>query len=237
VRDIGESVLLGPAPARDSYLNIDRVVQAALAGGRGCGTSGLRFLSENADFAEALAAKGIAFIGPVPKALRQFGDKSAAKTLAVAAGLPVIPGSGSACRPRGTVHAMVKDIGLPVLLKAAAGGGGKGIRIVRDWAQSGRRHCRRHARRLNAFGDASLLVEKYLPGGRHVEVQILGDGHGKVIHLWERECSLQRRYQKVVEEAPALDPARCDAPTHAGRSRGAWASMSITGRWARWNFW
>jgi 3-methylcrotonyl-CoA carboxylase alpha subunit len=204
VRDIGESVLLGPAPARASYLNIERVVQAALLVGADAVHPGYGFLSENVEFAEALAAKGIAFIGPVPKALRQFGDKSAAKALAVAAGLPVIPGSNCANADPATVHAMVEAIGLPALLKAAAGGGGKGIRIVRDWGSLADDIAGAMREGLNAFGDASLLVEKYLPGGRHVEVQILGDGHGKVIHLWERECSLQRRYQKVVEEAPAL---------------------------------
>lgn len=204
VRDIGESVLLGPAPARDSYLNIDRVVQAALQVGADAVHPGYGFLSENADFAEALAAKGIGFIGPVPQALRQFGDKSVAKTLAVAAGLPVIPGSSCASAEPAVVAAMVKDVGLPVLLKAAAGGGGKGIRIVRDWVSLADDIAGAMREGCNAFGDASLLVEKYIPNGRHVEVQILGDGKGKVIHLWERECSLQRRYQKVVEEAPAL---------------------------------
>ena len=204
VRDIGESVLLGPAPARDSYLNIERVVQAALQVGADAVHPGYGFLSENAAFADSLAARGIAFIGPAAQALRQFGDKSAAKRLAVEAGLPVVPGSATASAEPVYIAAMASEIGLPVLLKAAAGGGGKGIRIVRDAGRLNEAIAGAMREGLNAFGDASVLVEKYLPAGRHVEVQILGDGNGKVIHLWERECSLQRRYQKVVEEAPAL---------------------------------
>ena len=204
VRDIGESVLLGAAPARDSYLHIDRVVQAARQVGADAVHPGYGFLSENAAFARALAEQGIAFIGPAPEALEAFGDKAVAKRLAVRAGLPVIPGSEDASADPEAVVRMVQQIGLPVLLKAAAGGGGKGIRVIHDLASLRDDITAAMREGLNAFGDPSLLVEKYLPDGRHVEVQILGDGKGNVLHLWERECSLQRRHQKVVEEAPAL---------------------------------
>jgi len=204
VREIGESVLLGAAPARDSYLSIERVVAAARAIGADAVHPGYGFLAENADFADALQAAGIAFVGPSAQTLRDFGDKAAAKRLAQAAGVPVIAGSTDASADAARVAAMARDIGLPVLLKAAAGGGGKGIRIVHapELLDEEIAAAMREAR--GAFGDAALLVERYLPRGRHVEVQILGDGRGGVVHLWERECSLQRRHQKVVEEAPAL---------------------------------
>ena len=204
VRDIGESVLIGGPAARDSYLDIDSVVRAAVRLGADAVHPGYGFLSENADFAQALSDQGIAFIGPTPGALRQFGDKAAAKALAASIGLPLIPGSARASDDPAEVAAMVTAIGLPVVLKAAAGGGGKGMRVVHrlDCLDDDIAGAMREGQ--SAFGDARLLVERYLPEGRHVEVQILGDGQGQVIHLWERECSLQRRFQKVVEEAPAL---------------------------------
>ena len=204
VRDIGESVPLGAAPARDSYLSIERVVAAARAVGADAVHPGYGFLAENADFADALQAAGIAFVGPTAQTLRDFGDKAAAKRLAQAAGVPTIPGSPGASADARDVAAMALEIGLPVLLKAAAGGGGKGIRIVHtpELLDEEIGAAMREAR--GAFGDPALLVERYLPRGRHVEVQILGDGHGGAWHLWDRECSLQRRHQKVVEEAPAL---------------------------------
>jgi len=207
VRAIGESRLLGPAPAAESYLSIERVLAAAQAAGADAVHPGYGFLSENAAFAQALQAAGIAFVGPTPQHLRDFGDKAAAKRLAVEAGVPVIPGSDQASADPEAVAAMVRRIGGAVLLKAAAGGGGKGIRIVdegadADHAAEAIAAAMREGR--SAFGDPSLLVERYLPRGRHVEVQIIGDGRGGVRHLWERECSLQRRHQKVVEEAPAL---------------------------------
>ncbi|HSB23477.1 MAG TPA: biotin carboxylase N-terminal domain-containing protein, partial [Burkholderiaceae bacterium] len=204
VRDIGESVRLGPAPARDSYLAIDRVVQAARAVGADAVHPGYGFLAENADFADALQRAGIAFVGPTPQVLRDFGDKAAAKRIAAAAGVPTIPGSPGASADAREVAEMARSLGFPVLLKAAAGGGGKGIRVLHaehDLADAIAAAMREGA---GAFGDPSLLVERYLPHGRHVEVQILGDAQGRVLHLWERECSLQRRHQKVVEEAPAL---------------------------------
>jgi 3-methylcrotonyl-CoA carboxylase alpha subunit len=204
VRDIGESVPLGTAPARDSYLSIERVVAAARAVGADAVHPGYGFLAENANFADALQAAGIAFIGPTAQTLRDFGDKAEAKRLAQAAGVPTIPGSPGASADAAEVAAMARDIGLPVLLKAAAGGGGKGIRIVRSAELLDEEIAAAMREGRSAFGDPALLVERYLPQGRHVEVQIIGDGQGGVWHLWDRECSLQRRHQKVVEEAPSL---------------------------------
>jgi 3-methylcrotonyl-CoA carboxylase alpha subunit len=204
VREAGESVPLGAAPARESYLSIERVVAAARAVGADAVHPGYGFLAENADFADALQAAGIAFIGPSAQALRDFGDKAAAKRLAQAAGVPTIPGSPRASAVAQEVATMARDLGLPVLLKAAAGGGGKGIRIVRSPELLDEEIAAAMREGSSAFGDPALLVERYLPQGRHVEVQMLGDGQGGVWHLWDRECSLQRRHQKVVEEAPAL---------------------------------
>ncbi len=204
VRDVGESVRLGPAPARESYLDIERVVQAARQVGADAVHPGYGFLSENADFADALQRAGIAFVGPSAQVLHAFGDKAAAKRLAAEAGVPTIPGSAAASADAQQVAAMVHEVGFPALLKAAAGGGGKGIRVLREASDLHDEIAAAMREGLNAFGDASLLVERYLPHGRHVEVQIVGDGRGAVLHLWERECSLQRRHQKVIEEAPAL---------------------------------
>jgi 3-methylcrotonyl-CoA carboxylase alpha subunit len=204
VREVRESVPLGAAPARDSYLSIERVVAAARAVGADAVHPGYGFLAENADFADALQAAGITFIGPTAQALRDFGDKAQAKHLAQAAGVPTIPGSPGASADAAEVAAMARELGLPVLLKAAAGGGGKGIRIVRKPELLDEEIAAAMREGRSAFGDPALLVERYLPQGRHVEVQILGDGEGGVWHLWDRECSLQRRHQKVVEEAPSL---------------------------------
>jgi 3-methylcrotonyl-CoA carboxylase alpha subunit len=204
VRDIGESVPLGAAPARDSYLSIERVVAAARDVGADAVHPGYGFLAENAEFADALQTAGIAFIGPTAQTLRDFGDKAQAKRLAQAASVPTIPGSPGASADAAQVAAMARELGLPVLLKAAAGGGGKGIRVVRSPELLDEEIAAAMREGRSAFGDPALLVERYLPQGRHVEVQILGDGQGGVWHLWDRECSLQRRHQKVVEEAPAL---------------------------------
>jgi 3-methylcrotonyl-CoA carboxylase alpha subunit len=204
VRDIGESALIGAAPASESYLVIERIVEAARRLGADAVHPGYGFLAENAEFAAALEREGIVFIGPTAQTLRDFGDKAAAKRLASAAGVPTIPGSPGASADPERVAEMVKALGMPVLLKAAAGGGGKGIRVLHLAEHLADEIAAAMRESASAFGDASLLVERYLPHGRHVEVQILGDGQGHVLHLWERECSLQRRYQKVVEEAPAL---------------------------------
>jgi len=207
VREVGESVHIGPAPASESYLNIEAVIAAAKAVGADAVHPGYGFLSENAAFAEAVTAAGLTFIGPAPAVLRQFGDKAAAKAAAVAAGVAVVPGSKDASDDPGTIMAELGAMTLPALLKAAGGGGGKGMRVVTDLgaAEADIEAAMREGR--NSFADGRLLVEEFLPEARHIEVQILGDGQGKVLHLLERECSLQRRHQKVIEEAPALNLA------------------------------
>ncbi len=205
VREVGESIHIGPAPASESYLNIEAVIAAAKDVGADAIHPGYGFLSENPAFAEAVAAAGMTFIGPSPEVLRQFGDKAAAKAAAVSAGVAVVPGSKDASDEQGAIMAELQAMTLPVLLKAAGGGGGKGMRVVTDMdtAAADIEAAMREGR--NSFADGRLLVEEFLPEARHVEVQILGDGQGKVLHLLERECSLQRRHQKVIEEAPALN--------------------------------
>ena len=209
VRDIGESVAIGAAPASESYLVIDRIVEAALRVGADAVHPGYGFLAENGDFAEALAKKGIAFIGPSPDVLRQFGNKASAKQIAKLAGVPVVPGTDRPSASIEEIERAVAGMQLPVLLKAAAGGGGKGMRVVTSAATAPADIQAAMREGKSSFGDPSLIVEQFLPDARHIEVQILGDGKGNVVHLFDRECSLQRRHQKVIEEAPvlSLDPA------------------------------
>jgi acetyl-CoA/propionyl-CoA carboxylase biotin carboxyl carrier protein len=207
VRAADRAVRLGPAPAAESYLNVERVVAAAVASGAEAVHPGYGFLSERADFVRACAAAGIAFVGPSPEAMALLGDKIAAKAAAEAAGVPVVPGTDSDPARPALTDAEIVDWAagqqLPLLLKAAAGGGGKGMRVVRslDELPEALTAARREA--SGAFGDDRLLVERYLERSRHIEVQIVGDAHGGAIHLGERECSLQRRHQKVIEEAPS----------------------------------
>jgi len=207
VREVGNSIHIGPAPASDSYLNIAAVIAAAHETGADAIHPGYGFLAENPAFAEAVQNAGLAFIGPSVAVLRQFGDKAAAKEAAMAAGLPTVPGNKHASDDAAVILAQLQAMALPVLLKAVGGGGGKGMRVVNELgnAEADIEAAMREGR--NAFGDPRLLIEEYLADVRHVEVQILGDGQGKVLHLFERECSLQRRHQKVIEEAPALNLA------------------------------
>ena len=210
VRSADEAVRLGPAPARESYLDIAKVIAAAQATGADAVHPGYGFLSENAAFAEACAAAGLQFVGPPASAIRAMGGKSEAKALMVAAGVPVVPGYHGEDRSAAVLLAAAEDIGFPVLLKASAGGGGKGMRIVRSAAEfhAALEGCRREA--AASFGNDRLLVERYLERPRHVEVQVFADAHGHCLALHERDCSLQRRHQKVIEEAPApgLSPAQ-----------------------------
>ncbi len=198
-----EAVRLGPAPARESYLDIARVLDAARRAGAEAIHPGYGFLSENAEFAEGVRAAGLAFIGPPPDAIRAMGSKSAAKAIMEAAGVPTVPGyHGTAQSP--TVLAEAADaIGYPVLIKAVSGGGGRGMRIVASPVElpAAIESARREAKA--AFGDDALLIEKYLARPRHVEAQVFADGLGNVLHLFERDCSIQRRHQKIIEEAPA----------------------------------
>ena len=205
-----EAHLIGAAPAVESYLRIEAVVEAARRAGAQAIHPGYGFLSENADFAEACAAAGIVFIGPPSEAIRAMGSKSAAKALMQKAGVPLVPGYHGAKQGPKHLAGQAAKIGYPVLIKAAAGGGGKGMRVVAaaedftDALASAKREA------AASFGDDRVLIESYLERPRHIEIQVFADTHGNAIHLFERDCSIQRRYQKVLEEAPApgLDPAR-----------------------------
>jgi 3-methylcrotonyl-CoA carboxylase alpha subunit len=198
-----EAHLIGPAPAPDSYLAMERIIEVARRTGAACLHPGYGFLSERAEFAEACAEGGIAFVGPPASAIRAMGLKDAAKLLVTRAGVPVVPGYHGSRQEPDFLRERADEIGYPLLIKAVAGGGGKGMRRV-DRAgdfQAALESARREAQ--GAFGDARVLIETYLPSPRHIEMQIFGDAHGNVVHLYERDCSLQRRHQKVIEEAPA----------------------------------
>jgi acetyl-CoA/propionyl-CoA carboxylase biotin carboxyl carrier protein len=203
------AVPIGPAPAAQSYLSIERVLEAAALTGAEAIHPGYGFLSENADFARACEKAGVVFIGPPVTAIEAMGDKIRAKQTVKAAGVPVVPGRSEPGMDDAAVAAAAVTVGFPVLLKPSAGGGGKGMRVVRseDELMDAIAAARREAR--GSFGDDTLLVERYVGNSRHIEVQVLGDAHGTVVHLGERECSLQRRHQKVIEEAPSplLDTA------------------------------
>jgi 3-methylcrotonyl-CoA carboxylase alpha subunit len=203
VRVCDAAVRIGPAPARQSYLRADAIVEAARASGADAIHPGYGFLSENADFAAACAAGGVTFVGPPPHAMRAMGDKIAAKRAVGEAGVPIVPGYLGDDQSFAALAAEAQRIGAPLLVKAAAGGGGKGMRIVRDLAdlEPAIEGAKREARA--AFGDDSVFLERYLTAPRHVEIQVLADANGACIHLGERECSVQRRHQKVLEETPS----------------------------------
>jgi len=203
VAEADAAYLVGPAPARESYLDIEAILDAARRGGADAVHPGYGFLSENADFAEACAAAGIVFIGPPPAAIRSMGSKSAAKALMAEAGVPLVPGYHGEDQGMATLAAAADEIGYPVLIKASAGGGGRGMRIVADQAALAAAVEGAKRESASAFGDDRLLIEKYLEAPRHIEFQIFADSHGNHVHLFERDCSVQRRYQKVIEEAPA----------------------------------
>ena len=203
VKEAGEAVHIGPSPAAESYLRIDAIIAAAKAKGADCVHPGYGFLSENAEFAEACAAAGLTFVGPSPGAMRELGDKSKAKALAEKLAIPVVPGwRGEGQEPKLLAREAAR-IGFPVMIKAAAGGGGRGMRAVtlpEDFAAALDSAVREATA---SFGDGRVLLEKLIACPRHIEVQIFGDSHGNVVHMFERDCSLQRRHQKVIEEAPA----------------------------------
>src|SRR4051795_697177 len=198
-----EARLIGPPSPRQSYLDIEEVVAAASDSGAEAVHPGYGFLSENAEFAEACAAAGIVFIGPSPEAIRAMGSKAAAKALMEAHGVPVVPGYHGADQDEARLLTEAERIGFPVMIKASAGGGGRGMRVVANAAEFARAldGARREAK--SAFGDDTVLLERYLERPRHIEAQIFGDSYGNIVHLFERDCSIQRRHQKVVEEAPA----------------------------------
>ena len=209
VREADEAVLIGPAPSSESYLKGDRIVAAAKRTGAEAIHPGYGFLSERESFARLVRDEGLVFIGPPAEAIAAMGSKTAARQLAIAADVPVVPGTTSAVRDASEAEHIADEFGYPVLLKAAAGGGGKGMRVVRERGElsAALDAARREAK--NAFGDDAVYVEKYIVGPRHVEIQVLGDRHGTMLSLGERECSVQRRHQKMIEEAPsvAVSPA------------------------------
>ncbi len=198
-----EAVLLGAAPPRESYLNAEKTIAAALQTGAQAIHPGYGFLSENADFARRVEESALAFIGPAPDSIRAMGDKAESKIKMKAAGVPTVPGFEGLQNEEEFFRA-ANEIGYPVLIKASAGGGGKGMRVVNTESElrEGIEAARSEA--LNAFGDDTLLIEKYLPNAHHIEFQVFGDKHGNLIHLFERECSVQRRHQKIIEETPSV---------------------------------
>ena len=208
VRYADEACHIGPAASAESYLRIARILEAARQSGAEAIHPGYGFLAENPDFARACADAGVAFIGPPVAAMELMGSKTASRRALLAAGLPVVPGTDRNLESLDEVRRIAESIGFPVMLKASAGGGGKGLRLVRSAAELESAYRTARSEAQNAFNDASLYVEKYLDRPRHVEIQILGDHHGNLIYLGERECSLQRRHQKVMEECPSplMDP-------------------------------
>ncbi len=203
VRLADESVCIGPPSAKDSYLNIPALLAACEITGADAVHPGYGFLSENARFAQILEEHGIAFIGPSAEHIRIMGDKIEAKRTAARLGIPVVPGSEGGVRDEAQARQIASDIGFPVLIKAAAGGGGRGMKVARSREELGVALATARAEAKAAFGDDAVYIEKYLDRPRHIEIQVLGDGAGNAIHLGERDCSLQRRHQKIWEEAPS----------------------------------
>ena len=203
VRLADESVCIGPPPARDSYLNVAAILSAATIAGVDAIHPGYGFLSENARFAEAVEAHGFTFIGPTPQHISMMGDKIVAKQTAQELGLPLVPGSPGPVASLDEIVALGRKIGFPVLIKAVAGGGGRGMKVVENADAASEAFSLARAEAKAAFSNDAVYVEKYLSRPRHIEIQVLGDGQGAGVHLGERDCSLQRRHQKVLEEAPS----------------------------------
>lgn len=203
VRQADEAICLGSPQGNESYLNIKKIIAAAQSCGADAIHPGYGFLSENALFAKAVVEAGLIFIGPSADTINQMGDKLAARELAEAAGVPLVPGTKEAVTDPPAAQKLAEDIGFPVIIKAAAGGGGKGMRIVRNSGEFQDQMKRATSEAMNAFGNGAVFVEKYIENPKHIEIQILADKSGRAIHLLERECSIQRRHQKVIEEAPS----------------------------------
>ena len=214
-----EAVLLGPARARDSYLNVERVIEAARRTGAEAVHPGYGFLSENAGFADACAKAGLVFVGPTAAMMTAMGSKSGSKVLMEKAGVPLVPGYHGEDQDDAILAKAANKIGFPVLVKASAGGGGRGMRVVRSAAELGAAIDSAKREAKAAFGDDRMLIEKYVDNPRHIEVQVIGDSHGNLLSLFERECTLQRRHQKVIEEAPSptLDAKQREAVCAAAR--------------------
>jgi acetyl-CoA carboxylase biotin carboxylase subunit len=213
VRFADEAVCIGANPPGESYLNVNRIVSAAEITDAEAIHPGYGFLAENAEFAEVCQSCDIAWIGPPPDAILRMGNKSLARDMMRQAGLPVVPGSDGPVADEGAAVEVAERIGYPVIIKAASGGGGKGMRVARDAQELSNGILMARAEAESAFGDATVYVEKYLSAPRHVEVQLLGDTHGNIVHLGERECSIQRRHQKLIEESP------CEALSDESRRR------------------
>jgi acetyl-CoA carboxylase biotin carboxylase subunit len=222
VRLADEAICIGPAPAERSYNHIPAIISAAVVTGCDALHPGYGFLAENALLAEICEECGITFIGPRPQTLRALGDKAEARRLMQRAGLPIVPGSETPVRDASEARRIARKLGYPVLVKAAAGGGGRGMRIVREERELATALQVAQQEAQAAFGDPSVYLERYLERPRHVEVQILADQHGNIIAVGERDCSIQRRYQKLIEEAPAPDlPAKVRDALHEAAVRGA----------------
>ncbi len=203
VRLADESVCIGPPPSKDSYLNIPAVLSAAALTGADAIHPGYGFLSENAEFARMVEEHGFAFIGPTPEHIKQMGDKVIAKQTVKALGLPVVPGSDGGVETPEEGLKIAKDMGFPVIIKAASGGGGKGMQVVREESEFFELFSRARSEAEANFGDRTVYIEKFLEKPRHIEIQVFGDTHGNAVHLGERDCSIQRRHQKLVEEGPS----------------------------------
>ena len=203
VRLADESVCIGPPSSADSYLNVASIVTAAGIAGADAVHPGVGFLAENADFAEIVAAHGLTFIGPEPRHIRSMGDKVEAKITAAEAGLPLVPGSPGAVATLDEATRIGSDVGYPLLVKAASGGGGRGMKVAETEAGLAEAFSSARSEAKAAFGDDTVYLERYLGQPRHIEVQVIADSHGNVVHLGERECSIQRRHQKLFEEAPS----------------------------------
>ncbi len=224
-----EAVLLGPARARDSYLNIERVIEAARRTGAEAVHPGYGFLSESAEFAQACLDAGLVFVGPTAGMIRVMGSKSGSKLLMEQAGVPLVPGYHGEAQDEATLAMAADKIGFPVLVKASAGGGGRGMRIVRSAGELGAAIVSAKREAKAAFGDDRMLIEKFVENPRHIEVQVIGDSHGNLLSLFERECTLQRRHQKVIEEAPSPTLDATQRETVCAAARKAAAAVGYVG--------
>jgi len=203
VQSADRAVCIGPPAASESYLNIDRLLAAATEAGADSVHPGYGFLAERPQFAEAVTGAGLTFVGPSADAIRAMGEKTSARQLMQEAGVPVVPGTVAPVTNLDEASTMARDVGYPILLKAVAGGGGKGMRVVSSEQELESALKQAHSEALKAFGNGEVYIEKFVTGPRHIEIQILADQHGNVVHLGERECSVQRRHQKLIEEAPS----------------------------------
>jgi propionyl-CoA carboxylase alpha chain len=217
VRYADEAIFIGPPPSSESYLQIDNIIAAAIQSGADAVHPGYGFLSEKESFAKRVEAEGLIFIGPSAKSIELMGSKLAAKAAVAKFNVPLVPGTSEPISDISKAKEIASQVGYPILIKASAGGGGKGMRIVNDEKQFEEQMERAVSEATSAFGDGSVFIEKYITKPRHIEFQILGDKHGNIVHLFERECSIQRRHQKVVEEAPSaiLTPEIRDAMGNA----------------------